>query len=60
MSTVSELKEEIQQIEDAKALPENVRIVFEIATQVEKLQSALPRELIFRAAVQARFGRLEL
>jgi len=57
MIVLTELKKEIEQIECADKLPPNVLTVIEIARQIDALNLVhLPRDLVFRAAVQASFG----
>lgn len=60
MSVLTDLKNEIEKLEGAQELPHNAQVVFEIAKQIEKLPPNLPRELVFRAMVQAAFGKMEL
>jgi hypothetical protein len=60
LSVLNDLKKEIETIEDAKELPDNARIVIEIAKKVDRLQLTISRELVFRAIVQACFGKPEL
>jgi hypothetical protein len=47
---------ELKKAKIESKLPENVRIVIEIAKQVDALKLTLPRELVFKAAVLALYG----
>ncbi len=60
MSVLAELKQEIENAEGAKELPETVRVVMKIAECVETMKTPLPRDLVFKAAVQALYGKMEL
>lgn len=61
MSVLGDLKEELEAIEGAKTLPNPAVIVMQIAKQIDGLElSRLPCELIFKAAIQACFGKQDL
>ena len=54
------MKKEIEEVEGAKNLSDNVRILIEIVHKVNKLLPDLPLELVFKTMVQAVFSKMEL
>lgn len=60
MSVLNDLKNEIEELEGAKELPPNVQTIIQTAKGIDDLNLKLPRELIFKAAVQACFENIKL
>ncbi len=60
MGVLTDLKNEIEQLEGERELPPNAQMIMQIAKGVDELNLKIPRELIFKAAVQACFENVKL